>query len=146
MHTSFVTFQKFQLWSYVSNLQKLVTSLEVFFLFSTVQYPPPPLNPPSCPKFLIGRSFSIVCPRSSDPFHIVIYYIEWVTTVFPRSSDPSYEVTYYIKWVTTSWTCTNVCRIRFYSVGSACWTFSNLVFFHLKKNLYSIHVFQTFPS
>ena len=28
------------------------------------------------------------------------YYI----TVCPRSSDPFYIVTYYIKWVTTSWT------------------------------------------
>ena len=25
-------------------------------------------------------------------------------TVCPRSSDPFYVVTYYIKWVTTSWT------------------------------------------
>ena len=25
-------------------------------------------------------------------------------TVCPRSSDPFYIVTYYIKWVTTSWT------------------------------------------
>ena len=26
-------------------------------------------------------------------------------TVCPRSSDPFYIVSYYIKWVTTSWTC-----------------------------------------
>ena len=26
------------------------------------------------------------------------------STVCPRSSDPFYIVTYYIKWVTTSWT------------------------------------------
>ena len=26
------------------------------------------------------------------------------TTVCPRSSDPFYTVTYYMKWVTTSWT------------------------------------------
>ena len=50
-----------------------------------------------------------VCPGSSDPFHIVTYYIKWGTTswtytVCPRSSDPFYIVTYYIKWVTTSWT------------------------------------------
>ena len=30
---------------------------------------------------------------------IAIYY-----TVCPKSSDPFYIVSYYIKWVTTSWT------------------------------------------
>ena len=45
-----------------------------------------------------------VCPRSSDSFHMVRYYIKWVTTVCPGSSDPFYVVTYNIKWVTTSWT------------------------------------------
>ena len=34
-------------------------------------------------------------------FHINIYV---PCTVCPRSSDPFYVVTYYIKWVTTSWT------------------------------------------
>ena len=29
---------------------------------------------------------------------------KYVITVCPRSSDPFYIVTYYIKWVTTSWT------------------------------------------
>ena len=29
---------------------------------------------------------------------------QWQSTVCPRSSDPFYIVTYYIKWVTTSWT------------------------------------------
>ena len=31
-----------------------------------------------------------------------------VYTVCPRSSDPFYIVTYYIKWVTTSWTDSNI--------------------------------------
>ena len=26
------------------------------------------------------RSLHTVCPRSSDPFYIVTYYIKWVTT------------------------------------------------------------------
>ena len=30
----------------------------------------------------------------------------YATTVCPRRSDPFYVVTYYIKWVTTSWTYT----------------------------------------
>ena len=29
-------------------------------------------------------------------------------TMCPRSSDPFYKVTYYIKWVTTSWIDSNV--------------------------------------
>ena len=54
-----------------------------------------------------------VCPRSSDPFYIVTYYIKRVTnswtdsTICPRSTncpDPFYLVTYYIKWVLSSWT------------------------------------------
>ena len=32
-----------------------------------------------------------------------------LTTVCPRSSDPFYTVTYYIEWVTTSWTDGNNC-------------------------------------
>ena len=34
-----------------------------------------------------------------------------IITVCPRSSDPFYVVTYYIKWVTTSWTHSNIARI-----------------------------------
>ena len=55
-----------------------------------------------------------MCPRSSDPFYIVTYYMKWVTTswtnstdtatVCQRSSAPLYIVTYYIKWVTNSLT------------------------------------------
>ena len=42
-------------------------------------------------------------------------------TICPRSSNPFYIVTYYIKWVTTSWTlsisCVNFCVISFKSFG-----------------------------
>ena len=37
-------------------------------------------------------------------------------TVCPRSSDPFYVVTYYIKWVNTSWTCCTLkCTLRAYA-------------------------------
>ena len=26
------------------------------------------------------KDFYIVCPRSSDPFYVLTYYIKWVTT------------------------------------------------------------------
>ena len=29
-----------------------------------------------------------VCPRSSDPFYIVIYYVKWVTTSWTYSIQP----------------------------------------------------------
>ena len=35
-----------------------------------------------------------------------------VSTVCPRSSDPFYIVSYYIKWVTTSWTYSMSTKIR----------------------------------
>ena len=55
-------------------------------------------------KSLNMNIFRTICPRSSYPFHIVAYYLKWVTTVWPRSSDPFHIVPNYIKWVTTSWT------------------------------------------
>ena len=39
---------------------------------------------------LFGTAYNLrytVCPRSSDPFYIVIYYIKWVTTSWTYSSD-----------------------------------------------------------
>ena len=50
--------------------------------------------------FVAGQLLNTVCPRSSDLFYIVIYYIKWVTTSWthgmcPRSSDPFYVVNYY---------------------------------------------------
>ena len=47
----------------------------------------------------LSTIYTTVCPRSSDPFYIVSYYIKWVTTSWTYSI-----VTYDIKWVTTSWT------------------------------------------
>ena len=35
-----------------------------------------------------------VCPRSSDPFHIVSYCIEWVTTSWTHSTKPTGEYVY----------------------------------------------------
>ena len=32
-----------------------------------------------------GRLVNTVCPRSSDPFHIVSYIIKWVTTSWTYS-------------------------------------------------------------
>ena len=40
--------------------------------------------------------FDTVCPRSSDPFYIVGYYIKWVTTSWTYS-------TYKYKMDKTSW-------------------------------------------
>ena len=34
----------------------------------------------------------------------IIHFLNWLITVYPRSSDPFYVVTYYINWVTTSLT------------------------------------------
>ena len=31
--------------------------------------------------------WEVVCPRSSDPFYIVTYYIRWVTTSWTQSMD-----------------------------------------------------------
>ena len=49
-----------------------------------------------------------VCPRSSDPFYIVIYYIKWVTTTswtysiqtknkMPGQADSLYKCKYWIR-------------------------------------------------
>ena len=35
-------------------------------------------------------------------------WIQYIHTVCPRSSDPFYIVSYYIKWVTASWTYRNL--------------------------------------
>ena len=35
--------------------------------------------------FLFRTSANTVCPRSSDPFYIVIYYTKWVTTSWTHS-------------------------------------------------------------
>ena len=43
-----------------------------------------------------------MCPRSSDPFYVVTYYIKWVTTSWTYSSK--HELSDYIKLVTASWT------------------------------------------
>ena len=41
-----------------------------------------------------GQNVSTVCPRSSDPFYKVTYYIKWVTTSWTESGDPFYIVPY----------------------------------------------------
>ena len=57
----------------------------------------------------------ILLPVYSPPPQLHRSYGQFVlvcTTVCPRSSDPFYVVTYYIKWVTTSWThsiCVVIC-------------------------------------
>ena len=38
-------------------------------------------------------------------------------TVCPRSSDPFYVVTYYVKWVTTSWTYSIIHDVFFYGLS-----------------------------
>ena len=42
----------------------------------------------------------------------VAAYTRGVYTVCPRSSDPFYIVGYYIKWVTTSWTYSTACPLH----------------------------------
>ena len=37
-----------------------------------------------------SRHFSTVCQGSSDPFHIVTYYIKWVTTSWTYSSKQNW--------------------------------------------------------
>ena len=37
--------------------------------------------------FLLCKTLCTVCPRSSDPFYVVTYYIEWVTTSWTHSSE-----------------------------------------------------------
>ena len=53
-----------------------------------------------------------VCRKRGDVKKkiITIYDIHTYTpdTVCPRSSDPFDVVTYYMKWVTTSWTYSNI--------------------------------------
>ena len=47
---------------------------------------------------VFDNSFKIPSPRA---LHCVLFSFY---TVCPKSSDPFYIVTYYIKWVTSSWT------------------------------------------
>ena len=54
--------------------------------------------------FTTSWTHSTICPRSSDLFYIVSYYMKWFTTICPGSSDQFSIVSYHIKWVTTSWT------------------------------------------
>ena len=35
----------------------------------------------------IGKNEDTVCPRSSDPFYIVSFYIKWVTTILGHTVD-----------------------------------------------------------
>ena len=39
------------------------------------------------PERLVHIPVSTVCPGSSDPFHIVSYYIQWVTTSWTYSTN-----------------------------------------------------------
>ena len=42
---------------------------------------------PTVKKYLMRHpSLSTVCPRSSDPFYLVGYYIKWVTTSWTYSN------------------------------------------------------------
>ena len=38
---------------------------------------------------LFSSKNATMCPRSSDPFYIVSYYIKWVTTAWTHSSLPT---------------------------------------------------------
>ena len=46
-------------------------------------------------------------------------YLFIIQTVCPRSSDPFYIVSYYMKWVTTSWTYSSASHKIFYNLHVA---------------------------
>ena len=55
------------------------------------------------------KTFSHFPKKNLNSSNIIIHTLQfsdrlWQSTVCPRSSDPFYIVTYYIKLVTTSWT------------------------------------------
>ena len=58
--------------------------------------------------FNLGYNYGSV----KSPMHERVELFLWVyilpNTVCPRISDPFYIVTYYIKWLTTSWTHRNM--------------------------------------
>ena len=66
-------------------------------------------------KLFQSQLLNTVCPRSSDPFYIVIYYIKWVTTSWTIGqlqisiffTDRSYLAFSLVDciwfWVTTAW-------------------------------------------
>ena len=54
--------------------------------------------------FLPQRSLSSLAPS--------YFYYLFADTVCPRSSDPFSKVTYYIKWANTSWTDGKICLIK----------------------------------
>ena len=41
-------------------------------------------------SFVAVYCVGAVCPKSSDPLYIVIYYIEWVTTSWTHSSSDNF--------------------------------------------------------
>ena len=53
------------------------------------------------PTFVMTSDNHSRFPQSSSPR---IYQFKLKITVCPRISDPFYIVSYYVKWVTTSWT------------------------------------------
>ena len=56
-----------------------------------------------CPRRLVYWDYT-VCPRSSEPFYIVIYYIKWVTNSWAFGKYAQKVFKLLNKWVTTSWT------------------------------------------
>ena len=55
---------------------------------------------------------------------IVVYNVKYCT-ICPRSSDPFYIVTYFIKWVTTSWTHYRKMHMGIWEI----WTSANRLYF-----------------
>ena len=56
----------------------------------------------TCLSFLGHMLIKLTCTAPMDSLYLLCY--RYCTTVCPRSSDPFHIVTCYIKWVTTSWT------------------------------------------
>ena len=52
--------------------------------------------------------FVIESIRAHYIMSFLLIYVPWCT-ICPRSSDPFYIVTYYLKWVTSSWTYSTLC-------------------------------------
>ena len=102
----------------MGNMRLLVTSFSFFldrlkiYIFSSQYWPVSSYK----------ERFQIICVHWTSKILICKYFFMWfltyctwirIRTVCPRSSDPFNIVTYYIKWVTTSWTYSTLILIIF---------------------------------
>ena len=85
--------EKYNHWCYENNIRK--RKEEEFFSDKLFKFPYLIEAPPCVQNSLLRgmqrhdkRRQATICPRSSDPFYVVTYYIKWVTTSGTHSIPP----------------------------------------------------------